>query len=148
MAYTTFQTTVTWTGESVCSIAKIRGKQIIIDEPKMFGGTDQGPTPVELLLASLGGCISVLVTSFAGLHDVEIRGLDVHVEGDLNPEGFLEKNPNIRPGFETIRYAISIDSPSHPDQIRELLAHVERVCPVKDTLRGVSVTQTNRQYQM
>lgn len=52
-------------GEGVRSVANIRGKQIVIDEPASLGGTDQGPNPVELVLAALGGCLNVLVASFA-----------------------------------------------------------------------------------
>ncbi len=63
----------------------------------------------------------------------------MYVEGDLDPDGYMEKNLNVRPGFQQIRYRIDIDSPSDPRQIQELIDHVERVCPVKDTLGGVPV---------
>ena len=127
------------TGEGVRSVADIRGKQVVIDEPASLGGTDQGANPVELVLAALGGCINVLVASFAGQHQVDVRGVAISVEGDLDPDGFMEKNRNVRPGFQEIRYRIDIDSPSDPSRVRALLQHVERVCPVKDTLQGVPV---------
>lgn len=133
----TFSSNVVWSGESVRSFAYINGKQVIIDEPPSLGGTDQGPNPVELVLAALGGCLNVLITSFAKQHGVELRGSEVYVEGDLDPNGFLEKDPTVRPGFQEIRYRIEIDSSSAPERIQTLIEHVERVCPVKDILRGV-----------
>lgn len=133
----TFTANVVWSGESVRSVADINGKKVVIDEPKFLGGTDQGPNPVELVLAALGGCLNVLIVSFAKQHDVEIRGSQVHVEGDLDPNGFLEKTPGVRPGYQEIRYHIEIDSPSSSERIQSLIEHVERVCPVKDILRGV-----------
>ncbi|MEB3751552.1 hypothetical protein EP10_002407 [Geobacillus icigianus] len=34
-------------------------------------------------------------------------------------------------------FIIDIDSPSDPKNVQALMEHVERVCPVKDTLRGM-----------
>ncbi len=142
MATVTFESDVTWTREGVLSIADIGGKEVIIDEPPSLGGTDKGPNPVEYILAALGGCINVLVASFADNFDVEVEDVKVHLEGDLDPDGFLGKNPNVRPGYEEIRYEIILDSPSPQENIDALIAHVEKVCPVKDTLTGTNVINT------
>jgi len=59
--------------------------------------------------------------------------------GDLDPDGFLGKNEDVRQGFSEIRYSIEIDSPSSETNIEALLTHVQSVCPVKDTLEGTNV---------
>ena len=141
MAKTTFQSTVRWERQGVRCVADIKGKKIVIDEPEALGGTDQGPNPVELILSALGGCLTILVSSFAAMHNVELRDVTVEVEGDLDPDGFQEKNPAVRPGFLEIRYRIKIDSPSPNHYVTELLQHIERICPVKDTLTGVPVVK-------
>jgi len=145
MATTTFRSDVKWTGEGVLSIADIGGKEVIIDEPPSLGGTDKGPNPVEYILAALGGCIYVLVTSFADNFEVEVKDVQVHIEGDLDPDGFLGKNPNVRPGYEEIRYRIELDSPSPQENIDALLKHVDEICPVKDTLQGTRVINTKQE---
>ncbi len=144
MVSITFSTKVVWSGEGVKSTASFGNKQITIDEPKSLGGTDLGPNPVELLLAGLGGCMNVLVALFAKEHDVVLHGSEVFVEGDLDPDGFAEKNRDVRPGYQAIRYQFHIDSPSSQENIESLIAHVERVCPVKDTLSGVPVVSIAR----
>lgn len=53
----------------------------------------------------------------------------------------MEKNPAVRPGFQEIRYRIEVDSPSDVGKIRELIGHIEKICPVKDTLSGVTVKE-------
>ncbi|SMO53105.1 OsmC family protein [Melghirimyces algeriensis] len=137
MAQVTFTSDVNWSGQGVLSTAHIGDKVVTIDEPESLGGTDQAPNPVEYILASLGGCINVIVVMLADQHNVILNGISVHVEGDLDLDGFMEKDPNVRPGFQQIRYRIEIDSPSPSHQIEELIKHAERICPVKDTLRGV-----------
>lgn len=143
MANVTFASEVKWSGSGVLSTADVKGKKFDIDEPKELGGTDRAPNPVEYLLGALGGCINVLVTTFADQFSVEVRELNVHIEGDLDPDGFLGKNPNVRPGYEEIRYRIDIDSPSPNENIKALIDHVEKVCPVKDTLQGTIVKNTD-----
>ena len=141
MAKSVFKASVQWNGRGVQCTGDIRGKQVIIDEPQELGGADNGPNPVELILAALGGCLNVLVTSFASKFQVEVKNVVVEVEGDLDPDGFLGKNPAVRPGFQQIRYSINIDSPSPEANIQRLLEHIESVCPVKDTLSGVPVVK-------
>ena|SRR5690625_840084 len=142
MATVTFQSDVKWTGEGVLSIADIGGKEVIIDEPPSLGGTDKGPNPVEYILAALGGCINVLVTTFAEKYDVKVKDVHVKIEGDLDPDGFLGNNPNVRPGYEEIRYRVELESPSPQENIDALLKHVDEICPVKDTLQGTRVINT------
>lgn len=117
MAKTVISTEVQWAGQGVQSTAKIRQHQVTIDEPVAWGGTDRGANPVELLLAGLGGCLNVLLTSFAPLHKVEMSRVTIYIEGDLDPEGFMGGNPAVRPGFLEIRYTIALESSSPADRI-------------------------------
>lgn len=139
---TTFVSDVKWSGKGVLSTAYINGKEVLIDEPKHLGGTDVAPNPVEYILAALGGCINVLVITFADQYSVVVEDLDVQIEGDLDPDGFLGINPTVRPGYEEIRYSVDITSPSQPENIQALLTHVDQICPVKDTLLGTTVKST------
>src|SRR5699024_10498170 len=97
MANTTFISEVKWSVEGVLSVANVNEKEVIIDEHNKLSGTDKGANPVEYVLSALGGCINVLVITFAQKFDVEVNGLDVQLEGDLDPDGFLGINPDVRP---------------------------------------------------
>jgi|SRR5690625_4005412 len=139
MATTTFVSDVKWSGKGVLSVAHINGKEVLIDEPVELGGTDQAPNPVEYILAALGGCINVLIATYADQFEVVVHDLNVHVEGDLDPDGFLGKNPDVPFGYEEVRYGIDIESPSPAQNVQKLIEHVNNICPVKDTLLGTSV---------
>lgn len=138
MANITFKSDVKWTGDGVSSDAISGPHTLRIDEPEALGGKNTGPNPVELLLSALGGCLVVLVNAFAPAHDVEVKNVQVEIEGDLDPDGFMGIT-DVRPGFSEIRYKLKIDSPSPASQVAELTDHVLSACPVKDTLAGVPV---------
>lgn len=36
----------------------IRGHTVLVDQPTDAGGDDRGPTPTELLVAALAGCVA------------------------------------------------------------------------------------------
>jgi len=138
MAKMTFNSEVRWTGKGVSCDAISGAHTVRIDEPASLGGENTGQNPIELLLSGLGGCLVVLVNSFASSHNVEVKDVKVEVYGDLDPDGFLGLS-DVRPGFSEIRYKLNIDSPSPAENIAALTEHVTRACPVKDTFKGVTV---------
>ncbi len=94
------------------------------------------------LLCALGGCMSIVASSFAPKFNVDLKGFSVELEGDIDPDGFTGKNPNVRKGFSEIRYKMHIVSDSPKENIDRLYKFIETHCPVKDTLAGVPVVGT------
>jgi uncharacterized OsmC-like protein len=56
----------------------VRGHDITIDQPLGDGGDDGGPTPSELFVASLAGCVGFFAERFLVRHDIPTVGLGVH----------------------------------------------------------------------
>ena len=52
-------------GEGFAQEIAAGSHRFLSDEPARSGGTDTGPTPYDLLLASLGACTSMSVTIYA-----------------------------------------------------------------------------------
>ena len=141
MANVTFSEDVAWSGSGLYCEGNARGFKVAVDEPKELGGADRAMNPVELLLCSLGGCMSICAAAFARGCGVELKGFRVELEGDLDPDGFLGKNRNVRTGYQEIRYRMLIDSPSPQANINKLRSLVEERCPVSNTLCGVKVSK-------
>ncbi len=59
--------------------AHARQHDIISDQPP-GKGEDTGPTPPELLIASLGTCIGVYAKFFAQRHDISLEGMKIEME--------------------------------------------------------------------
>ncbi|MBI4833375.1 MAG: OsmC family protein [Planctomycetes bacterium] len=55
----------------------VRGHNIIVDQPKEQGGKDEGPTPPELFIASLGTCIGVYAVWYCQKHKIPYEGMKV-----------------------------------------------------------------------
>lgn len=138
MAVKTSHAKVDWKG-GVVAEGTARGFKVTVDEPLDDGGTDTAMNPVEMLLCSLGGCMSIVASMFAPKFRVELKGFSIELEGDLDPDGFLGKNPNVRKGFQDIRYKMNIVSDSPEENIKKLHKFIQEHCPVKDTLTGVPV---------
>jgi len=68
--------TVTWLQGSRLAVEAGRHR-LLVDQPEDEGGEDQGMTPVELLLASLGSCIGYFAARFCQRHHLPADGLRV-----------------------------------------------------------------------
>ncbi len=113
---------------------KARKFTILIDEPESFGGKDEGATPTELVLASLAGCYTVVGNVVAKEMGFNLRGLDIEIEGEMNPARFAGKSTDERAGFQKIDISIKVDSDADSRIIEKWLRLVEDRCPVTDNL--------------
>jgi len=64
----------------------INGHKVTIDAVPEVGGQDRGPRPKPLMLASLGGCTAMDVISILKKMRVDVKDLNVIVEGELTEE--------------------------------------------------------------
>ena len=55
----------------------IRGHQLTIDEPMEDGGQDQGPSPQEVLAASLATCTAITMEMYAQRKGWDVGGVEV-----------------------------------------------------------------------
>jgi putative redox protein len=72
--------------ENMSFESEINGHKLIIDAKEEVGGQDRGPRPKPLMLAALGGCTSMDMVSILKKMRVELKSLNVIVEGELSEE--------------------------------------------------------------
>lgn len=113
--------------------AKMREFSLTIDEPEKLGGTNKGANPVEVLLSSLGGCMSIVGTVVAKEMDLELEDFNLKVEGDLDPRGF-QGTADVPSGFQEIRVKIEEIEGVPDEKMDEFIERIEKRCPVEDTL--------------
>jgi len=121
--------------EGLHVLSIFRKHQIDLDESKHLGGTDKGPSPIELLLAALGGCQMITLAFFAPRLGVKLKNVETEVEGYLDPRGFMGVS-GVRPGFQKIRISTKIQAEGDPEKIKELIKMAEERCPVNDNIKN------------
>lgn len=113
---------------------KVRDFEMLLDEPKELGGNNEAMNPVEALLSALGACKGIVMRCFAQAHNISLKDFKIELEGDLDPDGFMGKNPEAKIGFSEVRTHIMIDAENTEEEIAAFVAFVEKTCPVQDTL--------------
>ena len=106
---------------------EIRGGDHVFtaDESRKDGGNDEGPSPQELLAASLASCSAVTLEMYA-----DRKGWDVgHVSIEVTYEPAQRGSPT--------RFNINVKLPKElPEDQRERLMQIVARCPVHRTLEG------------
>ncbi len=130
------------------TVVATRGFQMIVDEPESLGGTDQGATPVEYMLAALAGCLNVVGHLVAREMGFQLRGLELALEGNLNPAKFAGKSELERAGYKEIRVELRPETDADQETLNQWLEIVEARCPVSDNFSNatpvrISVNPTN-----
>jgi putative redox protein len=99
--------------------------ELAVDEPEDLGGDDAGPSPEELLAASLASCTAVTMEMYA-----ERKGWDIgEVAVDVEYEPAQRGSPT--------RFALTVSLPKElPEEQRERLMQIAAKCPVHRTLEG------------
>jgi putative redox protein len=107
---------------------EIREHRLIADEPEDNGGGDRGPTPTELLAASLASCTAITIEMYANRKGWELG--EVAVAADFT-EATAEAPAKFR---------VEIRSPAQlTDEQRERILTIAHKCPVHRALMGADV---------
>src|SRR5919109_5455589 len=123
------EVTASWEGGHRCRVP-IRGFEVLVDEPTTAGGSDTGPKPTELLLASLAACFALAVAHMVRKRGRELADVRVNVRGEYRGAGFD-------------RITVEARS-SEPELVRSVLDQAIRSCYVSNTIRG----QTEIEYRV
>ena len=103
----------------------VREHHLLVDEPTASGGNDLGPSPQELLAASLASCTAITMEMYARRKGWNIGDIEVEVDYEPAQRGSPTK-------FEMV-----VRLPKElPEEQREKLMTIAAKCPVHRTLEG------------
>ncbi|HEX6311202.1 MAG TPA: OsmC family protein [Acidimicrobiia bacterium] len=91
------------------------------DHPAVLCGTDRGPTPVEYVLHALAACLTAGLANIAAARGVTLTEVESTVEGDLDLQGILGLDDDVRNGYEQVRVVFRVKGDASPETLRELV---------------------------
>ena len=112
----------------------VRDFELTVDEPEEMGGTDEGPNPLEYLLAGQAGCLNVTATQVARDMGVTLEDLEISIEGEFDLDAFQTEQPDERTGVQNIEVTLEAETDADDETIREWGERVEKRCPVSDNI--------------
>jgi uncharacterized OsmC-like protein len=104
------------------------------DHPAVLVGRDNGPTPVEYVLHALAACLTAGLANIAAARGVQLTEVHSTVTGDIDLNGILGLNPDVRNGYQniTVRFTVKGDAPA--EKLREIVEQSRNRSAVFDVI--------------
>ncbi len=103
----------------------IRQHELTADEPSDQGGDDEGPSPQDLLAASLASCTAITMEMYANRKGWDVGEVTVSVDYEPAQRG------------SPTRFNMVVRMPKElPEDQRQRLMQIAAKCPVHRTLEG------------
>jgi uncharacterized OsmC-like protein len=138
-ARVSFGVTTRWTGQTRtesevtgCTIGGVpvaRRFTMAVDEPLQLLGSNTAPNPQEMLMAALNACMAVGYVAGAAVEGITLDAVTIETEGDLDLRGFLGLDPDVVPGYDAIRYRVTVRGNGTPQQFRAIHENVMKTSP-------------------
>jgi putative redox protein len=103
----------------------VRQHQLTVDEPEDVGGGDLGPSPQELLAASLASCTTITMQMYAQRKGWDLSGVEVD----------CEYSPAERGHPTTFELVLRMPESMEEERV-ERLRVIAAKCPIHRTLDG------------
>ncbi len=120
----------------------IGGKhQLVADEPVSMGGTDQGPSPYQLLSAALGACTTMTIRLYARRKGINLAYVACEVTHDKCHTEECDGCDKSQVKVDVFHRTIRLEGDFAADDRAGLLAIADK-CPVHRTLHGQALIVT------
>ena len=136
---TSWRVTTTWQGQAR-SRAQVEGFEIggervprrfsiDIDEPYELGGSNRSANPQEHLIAALNACMTWGYVAQCSLRGIALESLEIETNGEIDLRGFLGIDPDVPPGYESLKTVVRIKGSGTKEQFAEIHEAVMATSP-------------------
>jgi len=104
------------------------------DHPEIFASEDNGPTPPEMVLIGLAGCLTAGIATVATHRGIQLNSVKATIEADMDLAGILGIDADVRNGFGNITVRYEIDADATDEEIKAVVAQSQKRSAVFDTV--------------
>ena len=119
----------------------------IIDAPAGLGGTEIGPSPLLVILGSIGGCIIAVTRFWANIMNIEIEEMTVNSRGHINLAAIFGIDDKLLAGYDNLEPVVRIKAKASDEKINQLMENVFNHCPVITNFSGASIIKPKVQIK-
>ena len=98
-----------------------RGHSVVCDLSEAAGGTNQGPSPLELALMALAGCGVIIYADVCKNSKIDPGNIDIAVEAEKTSSS---------PTIQNVTMKVNIESPARKSLVEAAWRRTEANCPV------------------
>jgi uncharacterized OsmC-like protein len=84
----------------------------------------EGSNPLEMFLASVGGCVGVYAKRYLSRHEIPFKKLNIHVKAELSQD----------PPMRLSMIHVQVETDARLDDKKDVFERFIRNCPVHNTL--------------
>lgn len=111
-----------------------QGKSLLLDAGKSFGGIGYGMSPMQTILAALGGCSGIDIVSILNKQKQKVDRFSIKING-RRKEG---AEPSL---WEFVEVIFELTGQLEPDKVNRACAlSIDKYCSVAETLRRAGCT--------
>ena len=111
--------------KDLCFSVQVRGHKFLMDMPRESKGQDQGPSPADLLAASLGACMGMHMALYSETAGLSCEGMEMNLVYNLVEEQGRKR-------IQTV--TIDVVMPQDPGERTAALLRAAQNCIVRNTL--------------
>ena len=100
---------------------------------------------MEYVLVGLASCLTAGVASVAQHRNIQLRSVRATVEGDMDIQGILGIDSDVRNGYEGIRVNFDIDADATAEEIEAVVAQSQKRSAVFDIVANPTRISVNTQ---
>ena len=121
--------------------------KILIDAPEGLGGTNEGPSPLLIILTAVGGCIAAVINFWSKIMDIKIEKMTIFSRGHINLASIFGIDENMLPGYDKLEPIIKIKADAPEEKVKEMIDKALTHCPVITNMGGATPVKPKIQIQ-
>ena len=112
-----------WTRKFQSVVDNGRNHSMVIDLPEAKGGSNSGPTALEICVMSFSGCVGTIFAMVAQKMRLDFEKMEVEVDA---------QQKNDAPTITDLHFKLMIQTKEEKQKVEKCLEHTLNTCPVGD----------------